>query len=342
MKRHLLLVLLTGCFYFFQSCGNASQKANALSQKIVLAYVTSWSDVMPNPELVTHINYAFGHVNNTFNGVRIDNEERLKQIVALKAQRPDLKVLLSIGGWESGRFSEMAADENNRLSFAKDCQRVVKEFGLDGIDIDWEYPTSSAANISSSPEDTDNYTLMMRDIRQAIGKDKLLTLASVGNAQYINFRAILNYIDFVNIMAYDMANAPKHHSALYRASIAGWLTSDEALKAHLNSGIPVERLVLGMPFYGRGGKLMSNRDFRDIDFSGEYTEQWNDTAKVPYLINKEGTMVLGYDNPRSLAIKCEYILEKGLLGAMYWEYSGDNDNADLARTVYEGIMKTSK
>ena len=342
MKRHLFLVLLTGCFYFFQSCGNASQQANALSQKVVLAYVTSWSDVMPNPELVTHINYAFGHVNNTFNGVRIDNEERLKQIVALKAQRPDLKVLLSIGGWESGRFSEMAADENNRLSFAKDCQRVVKEFGLDGIDIDWEYPTSSAANISSSPEDTDNYTLMMRDIRQAIGKDKLLTLASVGNAQYINFRAILNYIDFVNIMAYDMANAPKHHSALYRASIAGWLTSDEALKAHLNSGIPVERLVLGMPFYGRGGKLMSNRDFRDIDFSGEYTEQWNDTAKVPYLINKEGTMVLGYDNPRSLAIKCEYILEKGLLGAMYWEYSGDNDNADLARTVYEGIMKTSK
>ena len=99
---------------------------------------------------------------------------------------------------------------------------------------------------------------------------------------------------------------------------------------------------MGMPFYGRGGKLLSNRDYRDIDFDGEYIEQWNDTAKVPYLINKEGTMVLGYENIRSLSIKCEYILEKGLLGGMYWEYAADNDNADLARTVYEGIMKSSK
>ena len=342
MKRHYLLPLLAFFICILNSCGNAPKSSTESPQRVVIAYVTSWSDIMPNPALVTHINYAFGHVNDTFNGVRINNEERLKQIVALKEQKPELKVLVSIGGWGSGRFSEMAADEQNRLSFAKDCQRIVQEFGLDGIDIDWEYPTSSAANISSSPDDTDNFTLLMRDIRQAIGKDKLLTMASVASAQYVNFRAILNDIDFVNIMSYDMANAPKHHSPLYRASISGWLTCDEAVKAHIDSGVPAERLVLGMPFYGRGGKIMRNHDYRDIDFNGEYTEQWNDTAKVPYLINKEGIMVLGFDNVRSLSIKCEYILEKGLLGGMYWEYSGDNDNADLARTVYEGIMKSSK
>lgn len=342
MKRFRELMLLLCCICLTASCGTPTKQVEEPTPKVVIAYVTSWSDVMPNPELVTHINYAFGHVNDTFNGVRINNEERLRQIVALKTQHPELKVLLSIGGWGSGRFSEMAADENNRLSFAKDCQRVVQEFGLDGIDIDWEYPTSSAANISSSPDDTDNFTLLMRDIRQAIGKDKLLTLASVASAQYINFRDILNDIDFVNIMSYDMANAPRHHSTLYRASISGRLTCDDAVKAHIDSGVPANRLVMGMPFYGRGGKLLSNRDFRDIDLNGEYTEMWNDTAKVPYLINKEGIMVLGFDNVRSLTIKCEYILEKGLLGGMYWEYAGDNDNADLARTVYEGIMKSSK
>ena len=339
MKRLSLFALLAGCFYLLQSCGNAPKQTQTPSEKVVIAYVTSWSEVMPNPDLVTHINYAFGHVNDSFNGVRINNEERFKQIVALKEKAPHLKVLLSIGGWGSGRFSEMAGDEQNRLSFAKDCQRVVQEYGLDGIDLDWEYPTSSAAGISSSPDDTDNFTLLMRDIRQAIGKDKLLTMASVASARYVNFRAILNDIDFVNIMSYDMANAPRHHSTLYRASISGRLTCDDAVKAHIDAGVPAERLVLGMPFYGRGGKILSNRDYRDIDFNGEYTEVWNDTAKVPYLINKERTMVLGFDNVRSLSIKCEYILEKGLLGGMYWEYAADNDNADLARTVYEGIMK---
>ena len=339
MKRLFLFALLAGCFYLLQSCGNAPKQTQTPSEKVVIAYVTSWSEVMPNPNLVTHINYAFGHVNDSVNGGRINNEERFKQIVALKEKAPHLKVLLSIGGWGSGRFSEMAGDEQNRLSFAKDCQRVVQEYGLDGIDLDWEYPTSSAAGISSSPDDTDNFTLLMRDIRQAIGKDKLLTMASVASARYVNFRDILNVIDFVNIMSYDMANAPRPHSTLYRASIRGRLNWDDAVKAHIDAGVPAERLVLGMPFYGRGGKILSNRDYRDIDFNGEYTEVWNDTAKVPYLINKEGTMVLGFDNVRSLSIKCEYILEKGLLGGMYWEYAADNDNADLARTVYEGIMK---
>ena len=339
MKRILIsLTLLLGA-YMLHSCGSPAKQAEVETPKVVIAYVTSWSEVMPNPSLVTHINYAFGHVNDSFNGVRINNEERFKQIIALKEKAPHLKVLLSIGGWGSGRFSEMAGDEQNRLSFAKDCQRVVQEFGLDGIDLDWEYPTSSAAGISSSPDDTDNFTLLVRDIRQAIGKDKLLTMASVSSARYVNFRAILNDLDFVNIMSYDMANAPRHHSTLYRASISGRMTCDDAVKAHIDSGVPANRLVLGMPFYGRGGKILSNRDYRDIDFNGEYTEVWNDTAKVPYLINKEGTMVLGFDNVRSLSIKCEYVLEKGLLGGMYWEYAADNDNADLARTVYEGIMK---
>ena len=92
---------------------------------------------MPDPQYMTHINYAFGHVNESFNGVKIDNEERLRQIVDLRKQKPELKVLLSIGGWGSGRFSEMAANDEYRRAFAADCDRVVKEFALDGIDIDW-------------------------------------------------------------------------------------------------------------------------------------------------------------------------------------------------------------
>ena len=326
------------------SCGSVKSGEEVVAasrdSKVVGAYVTSWSEVMPDPQYMTHINYAFGHVNESFNGVKIDNEERLRQIVDLRKQKPELKVLLSIGGWGSGRFSEMAANDEYRCAFAADCDRVVKEFALDGIDIDWEYPTSSMANISSSPDDTENFTLLMQDIRAAIGNEKELTLATVASARYIDFKAILPSVDFVNIMAYDMASAPKHHSALYPSGHSGDITSDGAVTAHLKAGVPPSKLVMGMPFYGRGGDgYPSFQDYNKVgNTDTQYTEKWDEVAQVPYLADKNDTLVFGFENPRSLAIKCQYILDKDLLGGMYWDYSGDNEQGDLRRTVAENLL----
>ena len=326
------------------SCGSVKSGEEAIAasreSKVVVAYVTSWSEVMPDPQYMTHINYAFGHVNESFNGVKIDNEERLRQIVDLRKQKPELKVLLSIGGWGSGRFSEMAANDEYRRAFAADCDRVVKEFALDGIDIDWEYPTSSMANISSSPDDTENFTLLMQDIRAAIGNEKELTLATVASARYIDFKAILPSVDFVNIMAYDMASAPKHHSALYPSGHSGDITSDGAVTAHLKAGVPPSKLVMGMPFYGRGGDgYPSFQDYNKVgNTDTQYTEKWDEVAQVPYLADKNDTLVFGFENPRSLAIKCQYILDKDLLGGMYWDYTGDNEQGDLRRTVAENLL----
>ena len=326
------------------SCGSVKSGEEAIAasreSKVVVAYVTSWSEVMPDPQYMTHINYAFGHVNESFNGVKIDNEERLRQSVDLRKQKPELKVLLSIGGWGSGRFSEMAANDEYRRAFAADCDRVVKEFALDGIDIDWEYPTSSMANISSSPDDTENFTLLMQDIRAAIGNEKELTLATVASARYIDFKAILPSVDFVNIMAYDMASAPKHHSALYPSGHSGDITSDGAVTAHLKAGVPPSKLVMGMPFYGRGGDgYPSFQDYNKVgNTDTQYTEKWDEVAQVPYLADKNDTLVFGFENPRSLAIKCQYILDKDLLGGMYWDYSGDNEQGDLRRTVAENLL----
>ena len=326
------------------SCGSVKSGEEVVAasrdSKVVVAYVTSWSEVMPDPQYMTHINYAFGHVNESFNGVKIDNEERLRQIVDLRKQKPELKVLLSIGGWGSGRFSEMAANDEYRRAFAADCDRVVKEFALDGIDIDWEYPTSSMANISSSPDDTENFTLLMQDIRAAIGNEKELTLATVASARYIDFKAILPFVDFVNIMAYDMASAPKHHSALYPSGHSGDITSDGAVTAHLKAGVPPSKLVMGMPFYGRGGDgYPSFQDYNKVgNTDTQYTEKWDEMAQVPYLADKNDTLVFGFENPRSLAIKCQYILDKDLLGGMYWDYSGDNEQGDLRRTVAENLL----
>lgn len=315
--------------------------AHGENKKVVIAYVTSWSTVMPDPTYLTHINYAFGHVNDSFDGVRIDNEARLKSIIALKKAHPHLKVLLSIGGWGSGRFSEMAADAVNRGKFAKDCERLVKEFKLDGIDIDWEYPTNSSAGISATKSDTENFTLLMRDIRKAIGKKKLLTLASVSSGQYIAFDQIKNDVDFVNIMTYDSGNPPYHHASLHRSPLSGRTTCAEAVKAHIAAGMPAEKLVLGIPFYGRGNKtdIKGFIDYKDLLNLQGFEQKWDDEAKAHYLVNAQGELVLTFETPESIAFKCDYVHGQGLLGAMYWEYAGDTEGGVLRDAVYKGIIR---
>ena len=304
----------------------------------VVGYVTSWGDRMPDPSLVTHFNYAFGHVSDSFDGVRIDNPDRLRAIVALKDLNPNLKVLVSIGGWGSGRFSEMAADEHYRTSFAADCMRAVEEYALDGIDIDWEYPTSHSADISASLDDTRNFTLLMRDIREAIGPDHLLTFADYADTTYVDYREVMPYVDFVNLMTYDMANPPHHHSALFRSDITGGLSVSEAVEHHLLAGVPLSQLVVGMPFYGRASQdYKGQRPFGKMQFEGLYHERWDSVAQVPFLVDDEGKMVLAHENERSIALKCQYILAKGLRGAMYWDSDNDDDAFTLSRTVWTNL-----
>lgn len=314
------------------------------TDKIVVGYVTSWSNHNVHPEYVTHINYAFGSVQGDFCSVRIDNDERLKTIVSLKKKAPHLKVLLSIGGWGSGNFSEMAEDADYRLAFAADCKRVIDEYGLDGIDIDWEFPTSSSAGISSSPNDTRNYTLMMKDIRNAIGADKLLTLASVCSADYIDFEDIMPYVDFVNIMNYDMENPPKHNAPLYQSSsYGGWMNCDKAVKAHLAKGVPASKLVFGMPFYGHGRDIYDNfTDFKNVKIPSGYSDHWDKEAMVPYITDKNGRFVLSYDNARSIGLKCDYILDNGLRGAMFWDDAGDDNNCTLHKAIANKLFVESK
>ena len=314
--------------------------AGKKAEPVVVAYVTSWTNVVPDPTIMTHLNYAFGHVNEQFNGVRIDNEQRLRDLVSLKKQQPKLFVMLSIGGWGSGRFSEMAASEKNRKAFCADCRRVCNEFGLDGIDIDWEYPTQNSAGISSSPQDTKNFTLLMRDLRQALGNKLWLTLASVGSAQYIDFRSCIQYLDMVNVMAYDMGSAPKHHTALYRSKNVGWNCASECVVAHRKAGVPDSKIVLGMSFYGRGksGQYMKYADLNKQNLK----KRWDKVAKAPYLADENGELAMGYENPTSIAEKCAYIKEQRLRGAMYWEYADDNTSGDLQRAVWQGILQSDK
>ena len=306
---------------------------------VVAAYVTGWNEDMPLPDcsVLTHINYAFGCVNKTYDGVIIQRPERLRQLAELKKEHK-IYVVLSIGGWTSGGFSEMASTERRRKAFAKDCKRIVKEYGIDGIDIDWEYPSSSEAGITSSPGDIDNFTQLMRELRKALGKDYLLSCATIADARFVDFKAIEPYVDLVNIMMYDVGNPPYHHAALYRSTMSGRVTAQEALRAHLDAGMPVNKLVLGVPFYGRSVKNFGDTSYGALIKRTDVTRLWDDIAKAPYLVNNEGEFVCTYEDPESLEWKCRFIHETGMRGVMYWEYRCDDEAGTLRNTVWKGVM----
>ena len=310
---------------------------------VIVGYAVYWEETIPDPALLTHINYAFALINNDFETLDIKKEGRLKVMVALKKQNPKLKVLLSVGGWGAGNFSEMAADEKHRKAFAKNCANAVTRYSLDGIDIDWEYPTKKDAGISASDADTQNFTLLMKDLREALGQDKLLTMASASNAEYVNFKECVQYMDFVNVMTYDMGHAPHHNAALYDSDRADE-DCDGSVGKHIAAGVPANKIVLGIPFYGHGEKgeghaFEESVDYKEIAIDGSrFSVQWDATAMVPYVVDATGKMVLSYDNARSVGLKAEYVLQKGLAGAMYWNIEADDDCFTLGNAVASRLL----
>ena len=300
---------------------------------IIVGYATYWDSTLPDPTLLTHINYAFAHIKSDFESLDIKTEKRLAQIAGLKSSHPNLKVMLSVGGWEAGNFSEMADDATHRKNFCNNCAAAVKKYKLDGIDLDWEYPTSSAAGISSSSRDKENFTLLVKELKAALGEGKLVTMASSADEIYVDFKNAGPYLDWVNIMTYDMGNPPYHNAGLYKSAKTKQ-SCEQAVALHYNAGVPYEKIVLGIPFYGHGNgkEVESYVDYNEIEYDG-FTRCWDATAMVPYLTNASGEMVLSYDDETSVGIKAEYVKQKDLRGAMYWNIEADDKDWTLSKAI---------
>ncbi len=296
----------------------------------------------------------------------------LKQLIGLKTKNPKLKVLISIGGWSwSGAFSDVALTAESRDVFARSCATLVKKYNLDGIDLDWEYPNQSGAGNTHRPEDVHNFTLMLEAVRAELdkaGTDKhyLLTIATGADKTYVEnteLGELGKCLDFINIMTYDFYNGwhntNGHHSNLHPSANPELDMNSvvNAVNLHINAGFPAQKLNLGIPFYGRiwkgveaqNNKILFNKaktvgmgiDYKDfcknINANG-FTRYWDDTAKAPYLWNPAEKTFISYEDETSIALKIDYLKQRGLAGVMFWEYCADQEEK-LLNAVVSDIHK---
>ncbi len=307
------------------------------------------------------------------------------QLLKLKKKHPRLKTLIAVGGWTlSGPFSDVALTDKSRDKFAKSAVAFMTKYGFDGVDVDWEHPVSGGLERNKTrPEDKKNYTLLLASLRKELdarGKlDKkryLLTLAApAGPKTYANLEIekVGRLVDWVNLMAYDFhggwSTLTNFNAPLYPSK--GDPTADEVVRKHFNvdsavraylaKGMPADKIVLGVPFYGRGWGGVKNLndglyqphapnpprgtwepgtwDYKDLaaNHVGKSRRFWHDEAKVPWLYDaKSGTMI-SYDDPESLRLKAEYAERRKLGGVMAWELSADDAKATLLTTLHKAL-----
>ena len=317
------------------------------------------------------INFAFAHVDEA-HGIFLRGDtatDALAGLNALKADNPDLKLLLSIGGWGSGNFSEAAATDAARTAFAESAARLVVQHKLDGIDIDWEYPTLPGPGISHSPADRDNFTKMLRAVRdrldalgKADGRHYLLTIAAADGeaARGLDLPRIAPLLDWINLMTYDffgsLTTTTGHHAALGTSASApaDARTTVAAVDEFLAGGVPPAKLNVGAAFYGRKfvrvqranhglhqayGEHAAFLSWRDLqaDYLGRngYVRHWDTDAQAAWLWNEAEASFVTYEDPQALRAKVAFVRERGLGGVMYWEHR--QDDGTLLDAVRDGL-----
>ncbi|MEV0779154.1 glycoside hydrolase family 18 protein [Streptomyces sp. NPDC050433] len=333
---------------------------------------------------LTHINYAFGNVqggkctigdafadyekaytaDQSVDGVADAWDQPLRgnfnQLRKLKALNPDLKVIWSFGGWSwSGGFGEAA---KNPAAFAKSCRDLVEDPRwadvFDGIDIDWEYP--NACGLTCDTSGPDAFTNMVSALRTEFGGD-LVTAAITADAseggkidatdygsaaQYLDWYLPMTY-DFFGAFAAQGPTAPHSPLTSYDGIPQEGFNSDAAITKLKAKGVPAEKLLLGIGFYGRGWTGVTQAEpggSATGAAAGTYEAGIEDYKVLKNTCPANGTVAgtayaycgnnwWSYDTPATIGTKMNYKNEQGLGGTFFWELSGDTTDGELIKAI---------
>ena len=313
-------------------------------------------------EELTHIIYSFTHLKG--NEIFVQNKRdsaTIKHLVLLKKRNPALKIILSMGGWGGcGPCSDVFSTDKGRKEFAASVLHTSQYFGTDGIDLDWEYPAISGfPGHRFVPADKQNFTALLKALRDALGSKYEISFAAGGFTTYlqqsIEWDKIVPYVDKVNLMTYDLVHGfskvTGHHTPLH--STPQQVESVDHAVRYLDSiHFPVNKLVVGAAFYARifdvdvdankglyqPGKFDHGVDYnhfnRDSLEKLGFVFYWDDVAKAPYGYNQKLKQVITFDDKRSLALKTRYAIDHHLNGIMFWELGNDVYRDGLLQAIY--------
>ena len=359
--------------------------------KQVVGYFAEWGvygrqyNIADVPaDKLTVLNYAFAQINasgevdlydkyaaveKSYPGDTWDQPLKgsFNQIAKLKAANPNLKVVISVGGWTlSSPFSDIALTDASRKKFADSAVKFVNQYGFDGVDLDWEYPVGGGLSTNTNrPEDKHNYTLLAQAIRTAFntqeaatGKHNLLTIAAPAGYETIaniELADMAKSIDWFNIMSYDYHgawenqtnhNAPLYANAASPNAIDPKFNVDYSMRAYAAAGVPKSQIVMGAPLYGRtwqGVPAGPNGDGLYQTGTGAGAGTWeNGVIDYADLLNKVKTQPATYKVYRDNASQVPYVYAPTVGGGWFSTYE---DKTSLGKKVdyvlaneYGGMM----
>jgi chitinase len=355
MQKRLLLPLI----FFFFSVKLFAQE-NDLS---VIAYYSGGPEQLEKypVEELTHIIFCFGHLEGNQLNIGSSNAT-IKKMVDLKKRNPQLKVILSLGGWGGCKTcSDVFSSASDREAFAKSVKRISEKYKTDGIDLDWEYPAILGfPSHAFKPADKENFTELIMQLRKTLGKKFEISFAAGGFKDYIDssveWKKVMPLVDRVNLMSYDLVNGyatvSGHHTPLYSTSKQE-RSADKAISLLLDAGVPADKIVIGAAFYARlwqnentsddglyqpskFKKSISYKSF-DEELSKEngYDYYWDEEAQAPYSYNAEKKIFATYDNKRSIELKTKYAMQHNLDGIMFWQLGLDTYDNGLLGEIYK-------
>lgn len=365
MRNNLRLLLypLIAVITFFASKPVFSQTPER-PLAVIAYYMGDGNDIANyNTGKLTHIIFSFLHLKD--NMLAVDNSAdslAITKLVSLKKTNPKLKIILSLGGWGGCKTcSAVFSTETGRKEFANSSLKLFKEYNVDGLDLDWEYPSiESLPGHQYLPEDRSNFTYLVKTLRETVGPDYELSFAAGGFRNYltqsVEWNKVMPLVNYVNMMTYDLVNGNSkqtgHLTSLYSTTEQSEST-DHAIMFLDSIGVPMNKVVIGLAFYARlfngvepvnnglyqKGKFSSYVNYKDIDkelsSQAGYLQYWDNKAKAPYAYNSSTKTFATFDNLRSVLEKTKYAKSRKLGGVMFWELSGDKESGGLLDMIYE-------